>query len=328
MIVDQNNDITFSRLRNVVHTYPNIKPYIKKAAVGEEYRSSLPRDSFADKSNKRFPLASAADAILSKAYATKVANLASHIMQEIDTALALYSVPTDVFEITKQASTVEEQPVYLIESQSKLPIYSHTSTKIAEQRLLANKRLLKPSTMSEAATKLIKHARSRGDNVSEEVLKYAGLVQSNPDFLTTWLEARSTKSKQENTKVAYAKLAEVTKNIGSSVTREELIKLANTISQLDRDAGMERYYNKKLPDPISTVFNTKVAMQPMLSLGSKDVPLEKLLSISPAMYGDLLGSDIVEEISKDGELIPENLVDIFETLPRDMKKLLVDKLGL
>jgi hypothetical protein len=182
--------------------------------------------------------------------------------------------------------------------------------------------------MSSAAAKLIKHASLKGDNVSPEILKYAGLVQSNSEYLTSWLEARATKAEGENTKVAYTKLANITKAIDTSVTRQDLIKLANTISELDRAEGLDRYYSKKLPDPISTVFNTKIAMQPVVSLGAKDVPLEKLLAIDPAVYGDIIGSDIVEEISKDGELIPENLVDIFETLPLDMKNLLVEKLGL
>ena len=80
MLVDQNNDVTFSHLRQVLSTYPQIKEHIKVATVGEDYRESLPINSFADRANRRFPVASAADSILSKAYATKVANLAPEIM--------------------------------------------------------------------------------------------------------------------------------------------------------------------------------------------------------------------------------------------------------
>ena len=327
MLIDQNNDVTFSRLRQVLSTYPQLKEHVKVATVGEEYRASLPLDSFADRANRRFPVSSSADTILSKAYATKVANLAPEVMVEIDTALELYGVPKDLFAATKEASYAEE-PTYLLEEQKKLPLYSYTSTKEAEQRLLSNKHKLRPSTLVQASNRLIKHAKAKGDNVSPEILKYAGLVQADVEKITPWLEARATKAAAEGTREAYTKLASITSNLDHSVSRTDLIKLANTIGDLDELEGFSRYYNKKLPDPYSTVFNTKTAMQPTMTLGDKDVPLEKLLAVDPAVYGDLLGSDIVEEIAEDGELIPENLIDIFETLPLDMKKLLVDKLGL
>ena len=69
-------------------------------------------------------------------------------------------------------------------------------------------------------------------------------------------------------------------------------------------------------------------MQPMLDLAGTAVPVEKLLSIPPETYGDILGSDIVEEISKDGEIQPDSLTEILDTLPIDMKKSLVKELGL
>ena len=69
-------------------------------------------------------------------------------------------------------------------------------------------------------------------------------------------------------------------------------------------------------------------MQPMLDLAGTSVPVEKLLSIPAETYGDILGSDIVEEISKDGEILPDSLTEILDTLPVDMKKSLVKELGL
>ena len=328
MLIDQNNDVTFSHLRQVLSTYPQIKEHVKVATVGEEYRASLPINSFADRANRRFPVASSADSILSKAYATKVANLAPSIMAEIDTALELYGIPSSLFATTKEASAPSAEPSYLLEEQKKLPLYATTSTKEAEYHLLRNKHKLRPSTLVKAASKLIKHAYAKGDNVSSETLKYAGLVQADVEEITPWLEARATKASSLQTKEAYSKLASITSKLDHSVSRTDLIKLANTIGELDELEGFSAYYNKKLPDPYSTVFNTKTAMQPTMVLGDKDVPLEKLLAIDPSVYGDLLGSDIVEEISEDGEIVPENLIDIFETLPLDMKKLIVTKLGL
>ena len=117
-------------------------------------------------------------------------------------------------------------------------------------------------------------------------------------------------------------------SLDGSLDRDDLIKLANTIGELDNMAGFNKYYGRTLPDPIATVFNTKIAMQPMLDLAGTSVPVEKLLSIPAETYGDILGSDIVEEISKDGEVLPDSLTEILDTLPIDMKKSLVKELGL
>ena len=303
-MIDQNNDVTFSTLRNILDTYPDVREYVKTASVGESYRASLPLDSFADKSNRRFPLASKQDAVLSKAYATKVANLAPEIMDNIDTALEMYEVPNSIFQNTKVASNLAEPKKYLLEEQQKLPIDSNTNIKLAEQQLFYNKAKLKPSTLNKAASVLIKEAYARGENVSTQTLKYAGLVQSDTESLTRWIEARAASTNNQAAKSAFDKLASVTKSFDSSVTRDELIKLSSTIEQLDTLGNLTKYYNKSLPDAISTVFNTKIAMQPMVDLG-KQVPLASLLAVDPAVYGDILGSDIVEEISSNGEIVPD-----------------------
>ena len=56
--------------------------------------------------------------------------------------------------------------------------------------------------------------------------------------------------------------------------------------------------------------------------------MEALLSKDPSFYGDVLGDDIMGEISTDGELDPETLLEILDTLPLDMKSLLLEKMGL
>lgn len=328
MVIDQNTDITFATLRSLVTTYPGITEHVKTAQVGEHIRESLPTAAFADQSNRMFPVHTPADAILSKAYATKVANLADSIVQQIDTALEMYGVSSDLFATPKIAHAYEEEPQYLVESQKKLAFYSNTPIAKGEEALIRNQSKLSSSSLTDGALKLVKEAARRGENVSDWTLKYAGLVQCDTTEARDWLETRAHKSSDSRLKEAYTKLAQVAHNLDGSLGRDDLIKLANTIGDLDKQAGFNKYYGRTLPDPVSTVFNTKLAMQPMLDLAGTPVPVEKLLSIPPESYGDILGSDIVEEISKDGELIPDALTEILDTLPVDMKKSLVKELGL
>ena len=275
-----------------------------------------------------FPVHTPADAILSKAYATKVANLADSVSSQIDTALAMYGISPDLFSTPKVAHVEEEQPQYLVESQKKLAFYSNTSIANGEEALIRNQSKLSSKSLTDGALKLVKEASRRGENVSDWTLKYAGLVQCDTLEARDWLETRAHKSSDDNLKQAYTKLAHIANNLDGSLGRDDLIKLANTIGELDSLAGFNKYYGRTLPDPIATVFNTKTAMQPVIDLAGTSVPVEKLLSIPAETYGDILGSDIVEEISKDGEIQPDSLTEILDTLPVDMKKSLVKELGL
>lgn len=328
MVVDQNTDTTFATLRSILTTYPELSEHIKTAQVGEEIRNSLPESAFADRLNRMYPVHTPADAILSKAYATKVANLAGAVMDEIDTALTMYGISGDLFSTPKVAHVETEQPIYLVESQNKLAMYSNTPIASAEEALRRNQTKLSNRSLTDGALKIVKEAQRRGENVSDWTLKYAGLVQCDPQESSHWLEARALKAPSDKLSQAYTKLAHVTRNIDSSLGRDDLIKLANAVNDLDSQSGFSRYYGRNMPDPVSTIFNTKVAMQPMIELAGTNVPVEKLLSVPPETYGDILGSDIVEEITQDGELVPDSLTEILDTLPADMKKSLVKELGL
>jgi hypothetical protein len=326
-MIDQNNDTTFSKLREIIKDLPQIKPLIKKASVGEEVRNSLNTAAFADRANRRFPVNSAADTILSKAYATKVANLADSVMAEIDTALDMYSIDRSLFNTAKVAHARQE-PNYLLESQRKWAITKTTSIKLAEQALFRNKNKLAPKTLSNASLKLIKEAHSRGEEVNTRTLKYAGLVQCDSKYARDWLEARAHKATNTKVAEAFTKLSNVMSKVDNSITRDDLIKVSSAINQLDKVAGFTKHYGRNLPDPVETIFNTKTAMQPSLNLGGKDIPLEKLMAISPEAYGDILGSDIVDEITDNGELAPDKLSAVLDTLPKDMKDSLVQGLSL
>jgi hypothetical protein len=327
-MIDQNTDVTFATLRSLVSSYPAIVGHIKTANVGEHVRSSLPDSAFADRHNRLFPVHTPADAVLSKAYATKVANLAAHVSQEIDTALEMYGVSSDIFESSKVAAASVEEPKYLVKGQQKLAFYNSTPISAGEEALQRVQSKLKSKTITEGALTLVKEASKRGENVSDWTLKYAGLVQCDTTNARDWIEARAHKTSSSKLASAYTKLASVVSNLDGSIQRDDLIKVASTVGELDTMAGFTKYYGRSMPDPVATIFNTKLAMQPMMDLAGTAVPMEKLLAIPPETYGDILGSDIVEEITANGELMPDALSEILETLPIDMKKSLVAELGL
>ena len=103
---------------------------------------------------------------------------------------------------------------------------------------------------------------------------------------------------------------------------------AAAVQELDLNSGLQKYYGKSLPSPQETVFNAKTAMGRSIDLAGKSVPLAALLKHDPNTFGDILGDDIVGEISDEGSISEGKLVEILPTLPRDMQELLARKLGL
>jgi len=329
-MLDQNTDITFHVLKNIVSESPKIEQHIKTASVGQDIRDSLPETAFADRDNRLFPIHTKADAILSKAYATKVANIAPHISSRIENALDMFEVDRSLFKKTQVK--IASAPVYdyLLEDQKKLPIRHSGDIKIAEEMLLRNKSKLKPTTMAAASVKLVKHAAAANMNVSDDTMQYAGLTQCDTEKAADWIGARAFAV--SNVKIAslYSHLADRVRSIDEhSGSRDELVKVAQVLDKLDSMANISKFYGKSLPDPMHTVFNTKIAMQEMMDLGVKQIPVSKLLEIDPNVYGDILGSDVVPEITDaSGEIDPQKMSDVFATLPKDMKEALVQKLGL
>jgi hypothetical protein len=328
-MIDQNTDITFHVLNSIVQESPDLAAHIKTAQVGEEVRATLTKHAFADPDNRLFPIHTKADAVLSKAYTTKLANVAPHVVQAIDNALDMYNVDRSIFAKTaiKVASTREY--TYLLPETRQLPIRNKSDIKVAEDRLLAIKSKLSAKSLVKAATILTKQASIYGLNVKPEIMQMAGITKCDTGKTAEWIDARSYAT--SNTKIAsmYKWLATEVTKLGSSSSREDLVKIAQALDTLDSKADIKKHYGKSIPDPVTTVFSTKIAMEHVLDLGGKEVPLRKLLEVDPNVYGDILGHDVKDEIcDASGNIDETKMGEVFATLPKDMKDLLVQKLGL
>jgi hypothetical protein len=328
-MLDQNTDTTLHILYDIISENPGIKNHVKTASIGEEVRWSLPSSCFADTDNRLYPIHTRADAILSKSYATKVANIAPHILRSIDNALDMFSVPSSVFATSeKVASTKDKQKTYILPGRKALAITGSSNIKLAEERFLAVKSKLSSSEQSEGAIRLVKAANVMGESVSADTLQLAGVTRSDLDKAADWIEARVHVSKTPVQAGIYSKVAEALR-VSTSATREDLVKVAGLIDELDSLNGVKHLYGKYLPTPTNTIFNTKVAMHDCVYINGKELPLTKLQSMDPKTFGDIVGDDIVPEISDNsGNIDVEKFSEIVDTLPKDMKDLIVKKLGL
>lgn len=328
-MLDQNTDTTLHILYDIIRENPGIKAHVKTASIGEDVRWGLPASCFADTDNRLYPIHTRADAILSKSYATKVANIAPHILNSIDNALDMFSVPTSLFASTeKVASSKPKEKTYILPSRKALSITSSSDIKLAEERFLAIKSKLDASEQSEGAVRLIKAASVLGGSVSQDTLQLAGATRSDLDKAADWVEARVHVSKTPVQAEIYSKVAGALR-LATSATRDDLVKVAGLLDELDTLNEVKHLYGKYLPTPTSTIFNTKVAMHDCVYINGKELPLSKLQSMDPKVFGDIVGDDIVPEISDNsGNIDVEKFSEIVDTLPKDMKDLIVKKLGL
>lgn len=321
--MDQQQDFTHKTLYNILQERPGIEPLIKHASVGVSL-DDLPNSAFADTYNRAFPIDTPANAAMSLAYATKTAELAPHVSRNLGRAAEIYGI---LLPPKAQVKVAHEEPRYLLPKQKKFGIKTASDVPKAEAALKRVSSKLSTEDLATAATVLVKAAADSDQNVSPVVMQWAGLAQCDLEKAAEWIEARED-SLGGKAQGAFLKVAKVVRAFNQDNTRDDLVKIAETVDKLDGLYGLAVHYNRKLPNPMETVFNTKTSMQKMVNLAGTDVPLTDLMKKSPEFFGDVLGDDIIPEITTNGELDETKVVEELPILPADMLKLLVSKMGL
>lgn len=317
--MDQQSDVTHRVLYDILQTRPGIQPMIKEASVGVEL-SDLPSSAFADDIGRRFPINNAANAAMSLAYATKTAMLEDRVSRRLGDAAEMYGILLPPEQQEKVAHTI---PRYLLPKQRKFGIKTAEDIPKAQDALFRVHRKLSTEDLATASTVLVKAARDSGLSVDPRVMQWAGLSQCDTEKTAQWLEAREFASGNRG---AYSKLAKVVRSLDSDNSRDDLVKIASTVAQLDSVYDITRLYGTRLPNPMETVFSTKTAMEKTITLAGKEVSVASLLKKGVGFFEDVLGKDIAEELSTNGSLDESKVVTELPILPADMLKPLLKRL--
>jgi len=102
------------------------------------------------------------------------------------------------------------------------------------------------------------------------------------------------------------------------------------IRELDEAAGLEKFYDRSMLDPLSTVFNTEKLADDVFELAGKQVPMQDLLAIDPEVYKDVFGEDLSGEFidPTTNEIDAEKLKTILPTVPLDLQRTLAAQMGI
>jgi hypothetical protein len=322
-VVDQFHDPSFALFINLTRGRQALVDRVKEADVKEEELDTLPDDAFAWPEKRAFPVHTPEHAIFSRVYRENTAGVPSHVDKTLKEACEVYGVDEALFARPKLAAAADDPEDYLLPEMRRLPCRNAEQVKVAEQKLLDGYTKLNVENRALACRRLVEKAAAHKVTLNPLMRKLAGFTVSSTDTLRRWVEARVFAA-PETYKSAFQKLADGLKKLPAEVRdREQLIKVAETIHELDKKAGLQRHYDRKLPDPLLTVFNTdKLAGQGVM-LGSRFMPMDRLASYPASFYGDVLGPDIVKEAGDGaGGIDPHKLAMILETLPTDMKTML------
>jgi hypothetical protein len=325
--VDQFSDPTFRHLFNVFSEHPETEAIIKTASIDETENNARADSAFAWRERRLFPIDSPEQATLSRMYMTKQAGVPEDVVKTCDKALEIYGITLNLQEKT---ASVLEPPTdnYLLPDKKRFLVQSKEHVKMAEEALGINRFNLSTTERVQASVNLVKQADFLGVAPGVDTIRNAGLVMSDTRVLRDWVDARIEATREPVVKEAFEKLSNALAASPRLVgDREELVKVANVLEELDNAADIKHLYGIKLPDPVQSVFNTDKLADELLDVAGRQVPLETMLQIDPEVYRDVFGADLANEFI-DGDVIdPEQLKVILPTVPLDLQKVLVSQLG-
>ena len=196
--------------------------------------------------------------------------------------------------------------------------------KTAERILLEQYPRLSIEDRAEGFINLVKKARDLNVSLEPSTHRMAGMTVCTTKTAMDWIEARAGAVKEPLFQTAYEKLASALKGRAAELhDRDELLALTDTLAKLDKQAGLDKYYDKKLPDPIRTIFNSEKLAEEMVDLGGRSVALSKLAQMPASFWGDVVGDDMSREfVDKTGMVDATKLAEVLKTLPLDLKLIL------
>lgn len=318
-IIDQYNDPTFTHLYVLTKDKPLARQMLKKASFEKEAAAQLPSSAFAWPDERRFAIHTKEDTLASLLYRQKCASVPSHVDAMLEKAAQIYGLGEHVLASTQTKTASEQQhTVYALPDEERLPVDDAAQVKVAEHVLNRDFERLSLEKRAGAYQRLVGAAKTHGVELNEFTHKMAGMVACSSDVLRDALETRATAAGPGSVRKAFDKLASELKRAPALLRkRDDLTKLASTIYDLDQKAGLDRHYDRKLPDPLRTVFNTNIKLsEDMCDVAGQPISCAKLMALPEGVWDQL----DVPELKKTATAGDSTMFkQIFETLPLDLK---------
>lgn len=329
-VIDQISDRNHQILNALVHDFQEELEHTKTASLAEEDNEKRADAAFAWPEERLFPIDTPEQASLSRLYMTKQASVPKKVIARCEAALDIYGIDLDLSSQTKEASEVkqtENLDDYLLPDHKRYRVTNPEEVKIAAEVFVQNRRVMLPETKATMARRLVKKAEEHHVTLPTTVLRHAGVTVCDTKGLKEAMEVRAHLA-ADDCQEAYTKLAAAIDSLPAEMQPDyELATFAGRLQEIDKLAGLDREYDRKISNPVETVFNTDKVAQETLPLARRDYPLEVLLAVDPDVYRDAFGEDLADEFIEGDQIDPKALRVILPTVPLDLQQALVAQLG-
>lgn len=326
MTHDIYHDAAHARLQHLVQMHPGVEPLLKEAEF-EDDPSGLPTTAFAMGVQRRLPIHTREHAVVSHLYASADPGVPEHAREKIAEALEAYGVSKEALQPV-EVKVAESDDDYVFPENKTYPVRNAAEVKTAEQRLLDQADRLPLPPRVAAFHKLAQAAERHGVTLQPAAQAWGMAALANPGAVLDGLAARAHLAKTAEAKGAYGEAAAALRQQPLALRSfDARVKLASLLMKLDKAAGLDPLYGRKLPDPLHTVFNTpmKVGAQ-MIDIGGAAYDLMDLLALPTSFFAQTLGPEVVGEIAPGGQLDPSKLAAVLPTLPADLMRVLGESL--
>lgn len=326
-ISDVQSDKRFIVLHSKMQDFTqNASEFIKTAEISYDDMAELPVTAFAWPEMRKFAMHNKEHTALSLIYAHGE-EVPSHVTSNLEKAAALYEIKLEEKPLSKIASTQETSIVrddYLLPDEGMCKVASIGDIELGIEFLRRNSQSMGIMSMAHANKVLCKKASELKVELPVKVYQEAGLTKCNLEKLGEWLETRAVVAKNPKHKEAYTKLANVVDPKSKEpITRSTLLKVATTIAIVDEESGLARKYRSGIETPMSSVFNTEKVAEETVYFGGHNLPLSNFVKVNADVYAQVLGDDVLDEITTEGQLDEAKLMDILTTLPADLQQALL-----
>jgi len=330
-VIDQfHGDTSLLHLYAALEDHPAALQAVKTAAFDPSEEESLPSRAFAWEDERRFPVHSREHTIASIAYRAKfAAHVPAAVDEKLSDAAEAYGIAPDLFAPAPGSQKIAAAPIepdYALPEHRRLPVGSPEQTKVAEAVLLRDGHLLPLETRISAFMKVAEAAQGYGLPLSVEARSYAAKNACNVGLLRDRVGMRAARTKVAACAAAYDELdAALARQPSVIVDQVTLMKLAARLHDLDEAAGLVRDYDRRIFDPMKSVFNepnVKTAQPGEYTSDGMDTTA--LMNLPPEVW-EQVDAPEVAQIAASGDVA--QFKQVYETLPMDIKLILRRQMG-
>lgn len=325
--------------------------------LDEKTASAISDNLFADPARRLFPIDSEASTWLSAAYFAKNAEALPYRKVECAFVEAEIKAAADVFGIRKDVDAIMDTiraPVVekcaadndsnygLIMRDDatgevlakRYPMFDDRGVKLACDYFEQYRGRYPMAIRKSIAKNIMSKAAEYGIDVNSLrscVLREAGYGIPRKDVLMNEILERAQLTKDAESTIALANINEMVYSLSGTDIGENLDKIAEVLDTFDRANGLTKHYGVRITTPADAIYSVDIKMaeavlDDSLELDKHIFSLSKLAELPASVFGDVLGDDFVNAISKEGQVVMEKLADNLHSLPKPDKAALEDHL--